>query len=165
MGYKLTGTLGNRRGTSPFLEWRSNEWLVSEQLTFRRKASVHTCDPAMRPAALPAMAGLDVQREDNGSCDTPARRGNTHVGVSTRRPRADPKVHSVRRVRVTQPCGTHVAHGGRRWRGVLGYLEEHLICWHGTGHVELRTRVESNETELVLVPADGSDPMWIARIP
>jgi len=27
---------------------------------------------------------------------------------------------------------------------------------NGTGKVELRTRVESNETELVLVPGDGS---------
>jgi hypothetical protein len=30
-----------------------------------------------------------------------------------------------------------------------------------TGKVELRTRVESNETELVLVPADGSEPLWL----
>lgn len=34
---------------------------------------------------------------------------------------------------------------------------------NGTGKVELRTRVESNETELVLVPADGSEPLWLAR--
>jgi hypothetical protein len=26
-----------------------------------------------------------------------------------------------------------------------------------------RTRVESNETELVLVPTDGSEPLWLAR--
>jgi hypothetical protein len=32
-----------------------------------------------------------------------------------------------------------------------------------TGKVELRTRVESNETELVLVPADGGAPLWLAR--
>jgi hypothetical protein len=33
----------------------------------------------------------------------------------------------------------------------------------GTGKVELRTRVESNETELVLVPTDGSEVLWLAR--
>ena len=36
---------------------------------------------------------------------------------------------------------------------------------HGTGRVEVRTRVESNETELVLVPTDGSQPLWLARTP
>jgi hypothetical protein len=36
---------------------------------------------------------------------------------------------------------------------------------NGTSKVELRTRVESNETELLLVPTDGSEPLWIARIP
>jgi len=36
---------------------------------------------------------------------------------------------------------------------------------NGTGKVELRTRVESNETELVLVPTDGSEPLWLARTP
>ena len=34
---------------------------------------------------------------------------------------------------------------------------------NGTGKVELRTRVESNETELVLVPTHGSEPLWLAR--
>ena len=34
---------------------------------------------------------------------------------------------------------------------------------NGTGKVELRTRVETNETELVLVPADGSQPLWLPR--
>jgi len=34
---------------------------------------------------------------------------------------------------------------------------------NGTGKVELRTRVESNETELVLVPTDGSERLWLAR--
>lgn len=33
----------------------------------------------------------------------------------------------------------------------------------GTSKVELRTRVESNETELVLVPTDGSETLWLAR--
>ena len=36
---------------------------------------------------------------------------------------------------------------------------------NGTGKVERRTRVESNETELVLVPTDGSEPLWLARTP
>ena len=31
---------------------------------------------------------------------------------------------------------------------------------NGTGKLELRTRVESNETELMLVPADGSTAPW-----
>jgi len=34
---------------------------------------------------------------------------------------------------------------------------------NGTGKVELRTRVETNETELVLVPTDGSEPLWLAK--
>lgn len=34
---------------------------------------------------------------------------------------------------------------------------------NGTGKVELRTRVETNETELVLVPTDGSEQLWLAR--
>ena len=36
---------------------------------------------------------------------------------------------------------------------------------NGTGKVELRTCVESKETELVLVPADGTQPLWLARTP
>jgi hypothetical protein len=32
-----------------------------------------------------------------------------------------------------------------------------------TGKVELRTRVESNETELVLVPTNGPEVLWLAR--
>ena len=36
---------------------------------------------------------------------------------------------------------------------------------NGTGRVELRTRVESNETELVLVPTDASEPLRLARTP
>jgi hypothetical protein len=34
-----------------------------------------------------------------------------------------------------------------------------------TGYVELRTRIETGEVELVLVPTDGSEPLWIARTP
>ena len=33
---------------------------------------------------------------------------------------------------------------------------------NGTGKVELRTRVESNEAELVLVPTDGSEVLRLA---
>jgi hypothetical protein len=36
---------------------------------------------------------------------------------------------------------------------------------NGTGKVELRTRLETSETELVLVPVDGSEPLWLARTP
>jgi hypothetical protein len=36
---------------------------------------------------------------------------------------------------------------------------------NGTGKVELRRRVESNETKLVLVPADGSEALWHAIAP
>lgn len=34
---------------------------------------------------------------------------------------------------------------------------------NGTGKIELRTRVESDETELVLVPMDGSEALWLPR--
>jgi hypothetical protein len=36
---------------------------------------------------------------------------------------------------------------------------------NGTGKVELRTRAETTETELVLVPTNGSEPLWLARTP
>jgi hypothetical protein len=32
-----------------------------------------------------------------------------------------------------------------------------------TGILELRTRIETAETELVLVPTDGSEPLWLTR--
>ena len=32
-----------------------------------------------------------------------------------------------------------------------------------TGYLELRTRIETAETELVLVPTDGSEPLWLTR--
>jgi hypothetical protein len=32
-----------------------------------------------------------------------------------------------------------------------------------TGHVELRTRIDTGQTELVLVPIDGMEPLWLAR--
>jgi hypothetical protein len=31
---------------------------------------------------------------------------------------------------------------------------------NGIGKVELRTRVESNETELAVMPSDGFEPLW-----
>ena len=34
---------------------------------------------------------------------------------------------------------------------------------NGTGHVELRTRIESPDTELVLVPTDGTEPLSLTR--
>jgi hypothetical protein len=34
---------------------------------------------------------------------------------------------------------------------------------NGTGTVELRTRVQASETELVLVPVDGTEPLWVTR--
>ena len=34
---------------------------------------------------------------------------------------------------------------------------------NGADKVELRTRVDSNETELVLPPADGSEAPWLTR--
>jgi hypothetical protein len=36
-------------------------------------------------------------------------------------------------------------------------------AYNGTGKVELRTRVEASETELVLVPVDGTEPLWVTR--
>jgi hypothetical protein len=33
----------------------------------------------------------------------------------------------------------------------------------GTAYVELRTRVETWQAELVLVPTDGSEVLWVAR--
>ena len=38
-----------------------------------------------------------------------------------------------------------------------------MLVSNGTGKVELRTRVASNETELVLVRTDGSEPLRLAR--
>jgi hypothetical protein len=32
-----------------------------------------------------------------------------------------------------------------------------------TCHVELRTRIDEAKTELVLVPADGTEPLWLTR--
>jgi hypothetical protein len=32
-----------------------------------------------------------------------------------------------------------------------------------TGFLELRTRIETGETEVVLVPADETEPLWLTR--
>jgi hypothetical protein len=40
----------------------------------------------------------------------------------------------------------------------------HQAVHDGTGYVELRTRIETGRAELVLVPIDGSGPVWIARV-
>lgn len=32
-----------------------------------------------------------------------------------------------------------------------------------TGYVELRTRIETAQIELMVVPIDGSEPLWLAR--
>ena len=34
----------------------------------------------------------------------------------------------------------------------------------GTGHVELRTRIDAGLVELVLVPGDESEPLWLTRM-
>ena len=39
----------------------------------------------------------------------------------------------------------------------------HRAIANRMGHLELRTRIETAETELVLVPTDGTEPLWLAR--
>jgi hypothetical protein len=34
---------------------------------------------------------------------------------------------------------------------------------NGTAHIELRTRLDTSQTELVLVPTDGTEPLWLTR--
>jgi hypothetical protein len=33
-----------------------------------------------------------------------------------------------------------------------------------TGYADLRTRIDTGETELVLVPTDGTEPLWLTRM-
>jgi hypothetical protein len=39
----------------------------------------------------------------------------------------------------------------------------HQAIANRTGHLELRTHIETAETELVLVPTDGTEPLWLTR--
>jgi hypothetical protein len=39
----------------------------------------------------------------------------------------------------------------------------HQAVHDGTGCVEVRTQIETGRTEIVLVPIDGSEVLWIAR--
>ena len=39
-----------------------------------------------------------------------------------------------------------------------------LAIANGTGFAELRTRISTGETELVLMPTDGSEPLWLTRM-
>lgn len=34
---------------------------------------------------------------------------------------------------------------------------------NATAHVELRTRLDTSQTGLVLVPTDGTEPLWLTR--
>jgi hypothetical protein len=40
----------------------------------------------------------------------------------------------------------------------------HQAIHDGTGYVELRTRIETGQVELVLVPTDGSEPLSLAHV-
>ena len=40
----------------------------------------------------------------------------------------------------------------------------HQAIRDGTGYVELRTRIETGQVELVLVLTDGTEPLWLARM-
>ena len=39
----------------------------------------------------------------------------------------------------------------------------HQAVHGGTGHVELRRRIETGKVEHLLVPTDGSKALWLAR--
>jgi hypothetical protein len=41
-------------------------------------------------------------------------------------------------------------------------LNEAILA--GTSHVELRTRIDGGVVEVVLVPGDGSEPLWLTRM-
>jgi hypothetical protein len=40
----------------------------------------------------------------------------------------------------------------------------HRAIHDGTGYVELRTRIETGQVDLVLVPTDGAAALWLARL-
>lgn len=44
---------------------------------------------------------------------------------------------------------------------VRSRVQDAIQC--GSGFTELRTRIETGQTELVLVPRDGSEPLWLTR--
>lgn len=35
---------------------------------------------------------------------------------------------------------------------------------NGTGYIELRSRLDTSQTELVLVPIDGTEPLWLTQM-
>jgi hypothetical protein len=39
----------------------------------------------------------------------------------------------------------------------------HRAIHDGTGYIELRTRIETGQVELVLMRTDGSDQLWLAK--
>lgn len=39
----------------------------------------------------------------------------------------------------------------------------HQAIHDGTGYVDPRTRIETGQVELVLVPGNGSEALWLAR--
>ena len=41
----------------------------------------------------------------------------------------------------------------------------HEVIQRGGGSTELRTRVETGTIELLLVPDDGTEPLWLVRMP
>jgi hypothetical protein len=43
-----------------------------------------------------------------------------------------------------------------------GLLNDAILS--GAGHIELRTRIDGGLVELVLVPADGSEPLWLTQM-
>ena len=40
----------------------------------------------------------------------------------------------------------------------------HDAIRNGTAHIELRTRLDTPQAELALVPVDGPEPLWLARV-
>jgi hypothetical protein len=40
----------------------------------------------------------------------------------------------------------------------------HQAVHDGNRYMELRTRIETGQTEIVLVPIDGSESLWLARV-
>lgn len=92
----------------------------------------------------------------------------THTGGDYQTSLCRPKDKRHGRSRMCRPAPPRPLHG----LGSTGAQEParrrqdaHHAVRNGTGKIELRTRAESNETELVLVSTDGSEPLWLARTP